>query len=239
MDHLPSVMLQPRYSPLADPPSRAILTVFIVIPLAASILALALSVDTAEWFMSEAGPLEQLSPILWIVLAVFAVGLFGFRNLTAWATFTLALAAGLREWGLHKSLTDYSMLKIGFYFKESQPIETRLICGAIVLTIGLSAALLIVRSWQQFRKHSLRSLPSWAWIMLMAIAALVISKMFDRSQAILEDTFHFNMHERTALVIRAIEESTEMLLPLAFAAAMLCLALSYPRHKDAANTTPT
>lgn len=225
-------MLPIASTPLGTPPARAILCLFVLVPVGVSIAAFSVAMETAEWYLSEDGPIEQLSPILWFILAIFSIGLFGVRNLTAWAIGVLGAAAGLREMDLHKSITDEHMLRIGFYLGDEQTIQTRLICGLIVGLILASAVVLVVRGWQRFRTLSLRALPSWAWIMLMTVVALGVSKVFDRSIAMFEDIFGFDMDDRMKLAIHAFEETIEMLLPIGFGAAMMCLSLVPGRRSD-------
>lgn len=218
---------------LASPPIRAVLSVLIACPIITTIIVSRLSPETARQLLSERGPIEQQSPILWIVLSIFSLGLFGVRSISAWAAAYLALASAAREAGFHKLFTGESMLKISFYFHNEQPLQTKLVAGICVVLIGVSTAWLIVRIWKQFNSLAPAAMPAWVGMSLIVIATIAISKAFDRSTAILEDTFHFDMPLRIRLSILAVEESLEMLIPLAVAVAMLCFALAKPNPSPA------
>lgn len=220
--------------PFTDRSTRAVFILCIATPITAMAVVLSQTYERGRWMISEQGPLEEQSSMLWLLLAIFAVGLFGVRSLTGWAAAYLSLASAAREWGLHKVIDNDSMLAFPFYTREGIPLGTRALCAGIVLLIGLSAALLGWRAWKRLCAERWWSLPDWAWMTIIAIVSLGVSKMLDRSQAMLEDAFHFEMNDRVGLAIKAAEESMEMLLPLVFAAAMLCLVIAQkPRARSA------
>ncbi|MGP1347048.1 MAG: hypothetical protein ACTS3F_10335 [Phycisphaerales bacterium] len=211
---------------LGEPAVRGVLMVLVGVPLVVAVVTSVLSLETAEWLLSEGGPIEQQSVVLWIVLALFGLGVFGARSLTGWATAVVALGASAREAGFHTAFTGYSVLKIPFYYRAEHAGMARWVAVGVMVLFIAGAAVLVWRTWKRLEGHSLRALPSWALIGALGLAAGVVSKVLDRSVALVEDVFGIEAHERVSVGVHALEESIEMVLPLAFGAAVLCFVLS-------------
>lgn len=212
--------------PITEPAFRGVLSLLILGPIAAAIVAISVSEATAEHIFREGGPIEEQSMLLWLALAVFCVATLGVRSLAGWAGFVLSLAAAAREADWHLQFTGYSVLKIPFYYRPQYPIEAKLIAGAAVLLIGAATAIILYKLWRRAKNSGRKTLPVWGWTAIAAVAALGVSKVLDRSENVLEESFGIILPELVGTSVWAMEETSEMILPLAFGAAILCFVMT-------------
>lgn len=174
--------------------------------------------DLVDFLFGESGTFEIFSTCLWFLLAV--VCLCGrFTVPIRLAAAAAAVLFGLREMDLHKSLSDMSFLKIHFYRSGFIPLSDKLAGIAIILFL----LFLVFYLGRTFLKHLRQSPRSWQaayGYTVLALILLAASKFADRLNAQLNKLFDITLSERSEAVIRSLEESTEMVLPVLFCIAV-------------------
>ncbi|MFI9654337.1 hypothetical protein ABGV17_06360 [Guyparkeria sp. GHLCS8-2] len=105
-------------------------------------LGLVLPAERADVLFSETGWFEDLSAVLWLVLAavLLIAKPIGLSRRLGMAVVAAALAA--REEGWHKRFTTDSLFKSDYYQMTNVPMVEKLIAGAVAvgLTITLAGA---------------------------------------------------------------------------------------------------
>ncbi len=217
--------------PIKHPAFRGVLLLLVFGPIISAIAAVAVGEATAERYFAEGGPVEEMSMLLWLVLGLFCVGTHGFRTFSGWSGLVLCLAASAREADWHLRFTDYSVLKIPFYYRPEHPIEAKLIAGAAVLLIGVAITIVLVRIWRRAR-NSGGAVPVWGWLAIAGVGALFVSKVLDRSTNVLEESFGIILPDLVRTSVWVMEETSETTLPIAFGAAILSFVMSGDRDAD-------
>lgn len=186
-----------------------------------------LSVETADYLFSEEGPVEDTSEWLWVALAVMLPITFRSLRLVVIAGMLIFLACGAREASFHTAFTDYSVLKIPFYYRPEHQVAAQVVAAIAMLLLAASVAIVASRLLKLIRSGEHRH-AAWPYFALVGAAMLIGSKVLDRSPAILRDTFDIHLSETTLLVCGALEEGYEMLLPVVISIAIL----TYRRHQQ-------
>ena len=186
--------------------------------------ALFAPLDSAIYLFSENGPYEFFSPWLWYALAALCLLSGTLASPTRQFAAVSAFMMGMREMDLHKALFEMSFLKSRFYTDGNIALSHKLIgLALIVLLLGLLVYL--TKTFYQTLKFSDKPLPLSFRYTVLASCSLASSIFLDRLHAQISDLFHIQLHPRIAVVIQALEESTEMLVPL-----LLCVALLIYRN---------
>lgn len=183
-------------------------------------LAIVLPDEAFTHFFSEAGFIEKASAILWVIAAAASLVLlrpFG-RNVIALTIVFLLCAA--REHELHTSFTNYSVLKISFYFDSSYPLWERLLF-ALVIGVGIYCLIQLTRSAIDGYRAQRGPLYAWQWLTLLGLGLLVFSKVLDRAPNLLSDETSWHLVAWSARLFRASEEGFEFLVPLILIAAIV------------------
>lgn len=194
---------------------------------AAALAAIAWPLDLADYraVFSEQGPFELMSPAFWVALALacavqaapLADGRGRGRNLVVLAVIALLLAMREADW--HYELAGGNVLKLKFYANGPATLEVKLIAAVVVL-IGL--AVLLRGLWlgiQTLRRRAAWREP-WTWTFAVGLAAMVATKVLDRSLNVLRESFALSLPEHTGHLIGAWEEGFECALPLIFGLAL-------------------
>lgn len=171
--------------------------------------------DTAAAYaLSESGLFEQFSLIFWAMLSIYIIWRWWPGSADSWAVAMLPLIALAREASLHKSLYGMSVLKFKFYLAPHIALSSKLITGAIVITLisSLFYGLYLAYSW--LKQGAIKR--SSGQFVLTGIIVLLTTKVFDRMNAILRADFNILLSEHVAETIIVLEESFEMALPLIF-----------------------
>ncbi|MEX0654127.1 MAG: hypothetical protein WD534_00065 [Phycisphaeraceae bacterium] len=181
----------------------------------------------AQLYAEEAGLFEQASIALWVLLAA---GLFfilrpATRNVAAAAVTCLFAAAREASW--HKRFTDgESVLKLSYYLDGHAPLAEQLLIAAItvvgIFCLGMTA-LTVLRHTRAHRW--LRA--GWVQLFLVFFVVGVVSKVFDRTPAILDDSFGVTLPSLLLEMMQSCEEGLEMLLPVMLA----ITAIAFARHR--------
>lgn len=181
-------------------------------------IALCAPLSVAAFLYSEEGPYEKFSIGLWLLLGVFTLFNSALQTQTRIGASIAALLMAARELDLHKSLFSMSFIKTKFYKSSDISWHDKLEGGLLLLAIATLGVYLLVRLTQHVRQHGMNSTSS-----IMLLGGLILgacSKVLDRLSSQLNELFRITLASDTRLVIVAMEESLEMLIPL-----MLILAL--------------
>jgi hypothetical protein len=176
-----------------------------------------LSQDEARFFMSEAGPYEQLTIIFWIVLAVLVLWRWWPVSINSIALSLVAILAAAREAGMSKYFFGVSVLKPEFYLLSDTPPLTKAFVASIVflLLASLLKALYLFFKYLKagFWQHS------GGQFLLVGILLLAISDRLDRFSSMIHGTLTPEFASILLIVIVTIEETYEMASPLVLIAA--------------------
>ena len=172
---------------------------------------------------AETGPFEQISPWLWILLALLIPAAHPKPTPGVAAGVIVSLAAAAREWDMHSAFTGYSVLKPGFYTTTEHPLPQQLLAGVIVLAV-LAGGFYLLYRFVALRPWMKSPRPAWLFALLFAAFMLAATKVLDRTPGILSGDFGYTLPERALLLFTALEEGLEMLLPVFFAGVVLAHA---------------
>ncbi len=170
-----------------------------------------------HWLTSEEGILEQAAALLWALLAALVLVRGGFNRYGA-ALALVALLFCARELDLHKLIGATSFLKINFYRGSTVDLGQKLLGGAVAL--GVVGAVLwgLAINAAAFVRQRLY-LRSWGRIVVLAGALLVLSKVLDRTPAILADEMGVPITQGFRYLVTLHEEWFECFIPAALAVA--------------------
>jgi hypothetical protein len=209
-------------NPIGRLGARSDLAIWLVmlVTLVLVITWIVLPYETIAVLMAETGPIEGLTP--WIYLALAAAVLVA-RPLrvpasSAVAMAVVACAAAAREWDLHKEWTGASVLKVSFYFSEI-PWPHRLAAAAVVAPLIWGAVLLLRRHVRSTWRAMRRAEP-WAITLTILLGTIVVSKLIDRSQNVLLESYGLIFAEPVVALRMTLEEGLELTLPLLVALAL-------------------
>ncbi len=134
----------------------------------------------------------------------------------AWLAAPICVAAALREADLHLTLTGYSILKIRFYTSGAFGAQEKLLALAVVLPIALALAALLALLVMRLRRNGTGG-PAMR-LLLATLVLLMLSKLADRSPALLLQWYEIDLPSFVARLTTAFEEGIELLLPVLFVA---------------------
>jgi hypothetical protein len=169
--------------------------------------------------VSEEGPLEWGAAIGWLLLAPL-VRWSGGTGRRALALAGVSLLFAAREFDLHKIIAGTSFLKTNFYRGDAVAPHYKLIGAAIALAVlavvlyGLGAGTLAFVRGRHWRS-------AWGRLVVLAFAMLLLSKLLDRTPAILKDEWHRPLDWTASHLVTVHEEWLECFVPLCLAAAAL------------------
>jgi hypothetical protein len=202
--------------------ARADLAIWLVmlVTLALVITWVVLSYETTKVLMAETGPIEELTPWLYLVLAaaVLVVRPLRVPVSSAVAMAVVACAAAAREWDLHKEWTGASVLKVSFYFSDI-PWSHRLAAAVVVAPLIWGAVVLLRRHARSTWRAMRRAEPG-AITLTILLGTLVLSKVVDRSQNVLLESYGVIFAEPVVALRMTLEEGLELTLPLLVALAL-------------------
>ena len=173
-------------------------------------------VDT---LVSEEGPLEWGAAIGWLLLAPLVLWSGG-RGRRALALGGVSLLFAAREFDLHKIIAGTSFLKTNFYRGHAIAPHDKLLGAAIALAVlavvlyGLGAGTLAFVRGRHWRS-------AWGRLVMLAFAVLLLSKLLDRTPAILKDEWHRPLDWTASHLVTVHEEWLECFVPLCLVAAAL------------------
>lgn len=188
------------------------------------LIPITLSPGWAKWMISEEGPIETLSIVAWLVLAVqFARA--SFRPSIKWPMALLFVGFAAREADLHKAFTTTGMLKLTYYTRSAAPMGEKLIAGTVAL---LFIALLLYGAYQFFRFLLAQS--NWKtaagrWVLLAGFL-FFISKVLDRAPNVLLEEHGVHLTHWVGVYCSTLEEGLELLVPV------MLIWIAYAKKKD-------
>ena len=129
-----------------------------------------------------------------------------------------ALLMGARELDMHKSLFSMSFIKTKFYTSADISFNEKLIGATILILILLLAGYLLAQLLQRMKQ---RRLDAPLALMLMGFGMGLVSKVLDRFSSQMRELFNIYVTNETRLMIMALEESLEMIIPVFLIVALL------------------
>lgn len=194
----------------------------------AAYIAVNTPLSMAVYLFSETGPYEAFSPWLWFLLAVLCLPAKPLSMKTRLAAGFTAFLLGLREMDLHRSLFEMSFLKSRFYFSSNISVPHKM-AGLVMIALLLMLAVYLGKTFYRSIKAARPSLPLSRLYILLSLGIFVVSKLLDRLNAQLNALFSMRLSPQSVVFIQALEESSEMLVPI-----ILCVALLLYRKPSAA-----
>lgn len=202
-----------------------------LLALASAVIVAVVLHGDARWvdpLVSEEGPLEGAAAFAWLLLAPLVLWRGGL-NRHAVSLALVCAVFGARELDLHKIVAGTSFLKTNFYRGDAVSMDAKLIGGALaVAVLAIVSYGLVVNARAFLRRRAWHS--SWGRIVVLAFALLVLSKLLDRTPAILKDEWHAPLGWTASHLVTVHEEWLEAFVPIALAAA----ALAYRRRETPA-----
>jgi hypothetical protein len=192
--------------PLAAPGVAAL------VALVAGGLGLLLPTSVVLVWMEEHGPVERWTLMLYFLAALGVCGDRERLKAPAWlAIVTLLVAAVGRELDWHKSFTEVSIFKVGYYLGAA-PVPHKLAALATLLPVGLSGIWLAWRFAPPLWRGLRRGHPP-AWTVLTLLVVLALCKLADRSLGVLSEDFGVRSSGQARALQLSLEESLELALP--------------------------
>jgi len=185
-----------------------------------------LSPDSLEWVLSEAGPFEIGSALLFFITAI--LGFYLFTKIKTKLSFSfgaLMMIAGMRELDWHKKWTSDSILKSRFYLSEETPVIEKIF--GIIFILTLTGTVVIV----------LKHIPKWisllkqndviSWGIFYAFGIMAFAKVIDGSDRLFSSLI--TKTENNYFQFSAVEEGLEFISASCFVliAGLLIKRISY------------
>lgn len=133
--------------------------------------------------------------------------------------------AGVQHW---LTTTDTTAFKIRFFTNPNNPINEKIVAGAIGLAVIGTILYLVIKYTPWIWKKFFTGNPI-AWTLWVFAGALVIGKFADRFPAHYKKAVGVPMTELSDFACKWIEEGTEATLPLLFAIALIQFHLNKKR----------
>lgn len=169
--------------------------------------------DAVRRFLAENGPVEELSAIAWLVLALVLLIFTFTHERRAWPFAFLAALAGGRELDIHKLFTSVNFTKASVWFNGELPWQEQLLVIAVTLPIAFALGYALFRNFHAMRQAFARGEP-WIRTLIVLLAFTVVLKFLDG----VPDTIRELTGEKVTLSLRALmsslEEVGELFLPL-------------------------
>lgn len=173
--------------------------------------------EITEFLYSETSVYEVFSHWLWGVLAILSlISIMPLRLRISVAA--AALLMGARELDMHKSLFSMSFIKTKFYTSADITLNEKLIGVTILILILLLAGYLLAQLLQRMKQ---RCLDAPLALMLIGFGMGLVSKVLDRFSSQMRELFNIFVTNETRLMIMALEESLEMIMPVFLIMALL------------------
>jgi hypothetical protein len=193
------------------------------IPLAALFCCLtALLVFQMRGFdaFAESGFVENITVFFYgvAIAALFLFRIAPMRVRLATAIVLAALAA--RELDLHKAFTADSLLKSNYYLKSGASLMEKSLSILFLLCLA-GIVVWLVRATYKNLIADLMDRKAYAWSILASIALVGISKSIDGIGRKLKGWFGIQIDTEARNYFRVIEETAEMMIPLAIIIACL------------------
>ena len=172
-----------------------------------------LSPENLKWVLSEAGPFEMGSALLFFVTA--ALGFYLFTKVRTKLSFSfsaLMIIAAMRELDWHKKWTSDSILKSRFYLSEETPVIEKIFGIIFILTL-IGAAIIVLKNIPKWLKL-LKQKDMIAWGIFYAFGGLAIAKLIDSSNRLIP--FILTKDESNHFQFLALEEGLEFIAACCF-----------------------
>jgi hypothetical protein len=193
---------------------RALLFALAAYVLLLAALPLLLPAPVLKRVLSESGPFEIGALLMWLgAAAVLALRIRPFTARTLAFT-TLMLLFAAREADLQKAFTAESISRLHYYRRSAAPFHEKLAAAAAALLFLALVVYAVFVCLRFLARGGMRS-RAGMWLALAA-AFLVVTKLVDRSQAVLAGLFGVTLPPGTGQFVAALEEGVEAVVPLMF-----------------------
>lgn len=182
--------------------------------------ALNAPLEVTQYLFSELGAFEVLSPWLWYLLAALCLLNTEIKLNTQLFTAAAATLLGFREMDFHKHLFDDSFIKTNFYRSADISMMDKVL-GFILLLIIILVFLVLAKKLFHTIRNLKTSLDTAHFFIFFTIVCGALSKVLDRTTSTLREEFEIQLIPHTQVVIMAIEEGVEILLPILLIVAVL------------------
>lgn len=169
----------------------------------------------------ESGPIEELSPIGYVLCMVLIVALGGvkFAFTRALSLMVVLLAMMLRELDFHTRFTDMSITKARFFLSAEVPLEQKALAFPALALVGLAVIHAILAHGRAF-VASLRRLEPAGVSAALSIAMILLSEGLDGAYKSLERV-GVPITMAYGEFLEKVEETLEMGIPIFAALAIL------------------
>lgn len=190
-----------------------------------------------QFVLSEAGPVEKSAIPAWLLLGFAILILVRPATRASIAGAILCAFAAAREADLHVALTDYSVLKVGFYIRSEHALEHQIIAGILVIVL-IASGVVLARALIQQVQRSRGEVADWQAGAVFVLLVLIATKMFDRAPAVIEESpLGYALRPRAFTMFLALEEVFESLLPL-FIIGVVISFVRFDQRRGALQTVP-
>ena len=207
------------------------LHIFLLTLLCALVAWYVMPLASQAWLLQESGLIEAPTAGLFGLLAL--IGLLWrppHSSRISWlAVCILCAAAGAREMDWHSRWTGKSIFKVSYYL-DAAPWAHKILALLALLLVFASAIYLVWKYALQLWQGLLHSNP-FARTVATLFFTLVFSKILDRSVNLLIEDFGVAVAPATAMLVKMMEETCELSLPL-------MVALAVWQHWRQHQTTP-
>lgn len=171
--------------------------------------------------VEEAGPIEQPTVLLYLSAALAAWYLLPARShpRCTLAVSAMLVAFGAREMDLHKAWDGISMLRVSFYTGDA-PLDVKLAAAGLVVWLLREAGRLLLRYGARVAHGALCG-DSASISIVVFLVTLVVATVLDRTADVLGRHFDLHLTASVEVLLRTLEELTELALPAIALLAML------------------
>ena len=189
---------------------------------AAGALLLVLPRDMSQKILTESGPVEHASALLYLAASVAAVALaVRARVRVLAATAAVLLAFGLRELDFHDRFTSRAVSQLRFFTSSDVPLAEKAVVTLVLLGLGAAAGYLVWKAGEAFRRGFRALRQPGALAAAVGVALLPVSLLCDRLVRLLTHDWGLDADHALPYLVWIAEEVTEFASPLLFLAALL------------------
>ena len=183
--------------------------------------------ELTELLYSESSAYEVFSYWLWGGLALLTLASSMSMRLRVSAA-TAALLMGARELDMHKSLFSMSFIKTRFYTSAEITLNEKIIGVTLIILLLVLAAYLFSKLLQRMRQQGL---DLSMLLLLIGLSMGVVGKILDRFSSQMRELLNIVVTDEARLMVMALEESAEMIMPVILMIAVLTYNNAQKQHK--------
>ena len=210
-----------RFDPWHTAERRLIVGIAVGVATAAALL-LVLPRDMSQRILTESGPVEHASALLYLAAFVAAGALAVRARVRVFAaTAVVLLAFGLRELDFHDRFTTRAVSQLRFFASSDVPLAEKAVVTLVLLGLGAAAGYLVWIAGGAARGGYRALRQPGALAAAVGLALLPLSLLCDRVVRLLTYDWALDPDHTLPYLIWIAEEVTELASPLLFLAALL------------------